>query len=68
MHEAAEYIGVSYKCFHRHYKDDWKIPHHVIGRRVLFRERALEVFIDQCTETPETDLGKWLAGQRREIA
>lgn len=50
MHDAAEYVGVSYKCFARHYKENWRIPHHVIGRRVMFRERDLEAFLDRTRE------------------
>lgn len=50
MHDAALYVGVHYKTFAKHYKLDWRIPHHVIGRMVLFRERDLEAFIERHRE------------------
>ena len=50
MHEAADYLSVSYKNFAANYKG-WHIPFHRVGNRVKFRERDLETFLDRHRET-----------------
>lgn len=47
MREAADYVGMSYYRFARHYRADWGIPFHRVGARVQFRERDLESFLDR---------------------
>ncbi len=51
MHEAAEYVGLSYKHFAAHYRE-WGIVHHRIGKYVRFRTRDIESFLDSTRNRP----------------
>jgi hypothetical protein len=45
MHEAARYIGFSYKGFAANYRE-WNIPFHKIGRSVKFAIRDLDFWLE----------------------
>jgi excisionase family DNA binding protein len=49
MHEAASYVGLSYKHFSENYRS-WHIPHIRIGRKVMFRPAHLDAFLKRHTE------------------
>lgn len=66
MREASEILNVSYKRLSANHAR-WGIPATRIGGRVKFALRHLDAFIERNTETPETDLGKWLAEQRGDM-
>lgn len=50
MHEAAQYLGQSYKWFAATYRERG-IPRHYVGRLVKFRERDLESYLDRVRES-----------------
>lgn len=47
MYEAASYVGATVGTFRQRYKI-WGIPSYRIGRRVMFRERDLESYLESC--------------------
>ena len=49
IRQAAEYVGLSYSHFKRHYRA-WHIPFIKIGRKVLFRPAHLDGFLKRHTE------------------
>lgn len=46
MHDAADYVAVSYHRFAANYKA-WGIAYHTIGGRIKFRERDLEHYLER---------------------
>lgn len=44
--EAAEYIGIGYKTFLNNWRR-WGLKGRRVGRRVMFRERDLEEWLDK---------------------
>jgi len=48
--EAAIYMGVRYRTLQSRYRI-WGIPHHRVGRAVLFRVRDLDKWLDERRET-----------------
>jgi excisionase family DNA binding protein len=63
MHESADYLGVSYKYLSSHYRE-WELPATRVGKYVRFMVRHLDAFLEERTDKPQTELGKWLREQR----
>lgn len=59
--EAAKYLGIKYQTI-LEYARQKKIPHIRIGRRVFFRQEALDVWMNEqetnSIKIPEKDYGK----------